>query len=386
MPYDIKFDTRPAGVCVEAVRKGETVKVRVVEFVSEEDGDTLIDRLEGFVSDFLARLPADPPLQPNQVQHLLAIVRSDNTATVYVNELKPRGMVQVKRDFKAGDAVFADDIADVHRMDFEGVTIPDDAGFLLYFSVGWRRAVFFDLAPLAPDRRPREYDVGAQLAQFYAQLMFQRRFKITAREWKNLFDGQWFPFITLKEATIRKLISHASNDWPLDDLSEAISQEIKHIVPNLVARWKATPSFTEHMPFLEKAAEHYLHDDFISAATMLYPRIEGILRSHQQKSDVGAPASQKGLSASATKKSEAERHASTPLLPSKFREYLEQVYFAAFDPKDPKIKVSRNSVGHGVAAAEECSLKAATIGILLVNQLYHCFADNSQRIRHASGK
>src|SRR5258706_1072027 len=140
MPFEFKFENIPVGICAEAVRGPGMVKVRATEFVSEEDGDKLIERLEELGSDILAKLPADPPVQPNQVQHLLAIIRRAKTATVYINELKSIGTVQPKRDFKQGDAIFSDDIADVHRLDFEGVTIPNDAGILYIFAVGWRRA------------------------------------------------------------------------------------------------------------------------------------------------------------------------------------------------------------------------------------------------------
>jgi hypothetical protein len=383
VPFEIKFKNVPAGTAMNSVREGEAVNVRQLEFVSEEDGDTLIDRLEGFGSEILGMLPGVPPIQPSQVQHLLAIIRRDGTATVYVNELNTIGAMQPKRDFKKGEAIFADDVADVHRIEFEGVSIPKDAGVLFIFAVGWRRALYYDFVPLSKhDLKEREYDIGAQLGQFYSYLMFQHRFKIGEQEWNHLFDGQWFPFITLKEATIRKLVAHAGCGWPLDDLTEAIAQEVSAVVPNLVKKWKSAPAFKDHMAFIEKAMEHYLKNDFISATAILYPRVEGILRSYQKQADSAAAATQKGLSGSAVKKAESERHPSTPLLPAKFREYLEGVYFAAFDPKDPKIKVSRNSVGHGVAAADECTLKSATISILLLDQLWYCFSGTTTNVRN----
>ncbi|MEA2711825.1 MAG: hypothetical protein QOF78_4426 [Phycisphaerales bacterium] len=364
---------------MNAARQGESLTVQSIAFFSEEDGDKLIDQLEGWGSDILAKLPGNPPIQPAQVEHLLVIIRRDNTATVYLNELNARTLIQVKREFKKGEAVFGDDIADVHRMEFDGVTVQKDCGVIFIFSVGWRRALFFDFSPLSrKDPQDREYDLEAQLGQFYAYLMFQKRFKIAEQQWRNLFDGQWFPFITLKEATIRKLVSHAGNGWPLDDLSDAIAQEVKAVLPTMLSRWKAAPIFGDHVPFLEKAAEHYSKNDFLSTAAILYPRIEGLLRTHQQRTDPSAASSQKGLSGSATKKAESERHPSSPLLPAKFREYLEGVYFAAFNPNDPRIKVSRNSVGHGVASAEEYSLKSATIGLLIVDQLCYCFSEPSQ--------
>src|ERR1051326_6081951 len=78
MPFAITLENTPAGICVETAEKGsQKVKIRTIEFVSEEDGDILIDRLEGFASDILSKIPANPPIQPNQVQHLLAIFRRD---------------------------------------------------------------------------------------------------------------------------------------------------------------------------------------------------------------------------------------------------------------------------------------------------------------------
>ena len=145
MPFEIRFEKVPVGVCAEPAARGDgTVKVRAIEFVSEEDGDALIDRLEGFGSEILAKLPQNgqvPQFLPIQIQQLLAIIRRDGTATVYVNELETTGMVRVKRDITAGDAVFLDDIAGVHRLAFKNLTIPKDAGVVFIFAVGWRRAL-----------------------------------------------------------------------------------------------------------------------------------------------------------------------------------------------------------------------------------------------------
>jgi hypothetical protein len=204
--------------------------------------------------------------------------------------------------------------------------------------------------------------------------------KITEAQWANLFDGQWFPFVTLKEATIRSLIGHAANNWPLDEFVDAIAQEVEASLTRLVARWKGVPAFAEHLQFLEKAIERYREKDYISTTAIVYPRIEGLMRSHQKKADPGGQTSQKGLSVSAVKTAADDPADYTPLLPDKFRQYLESVYFAAFNPDDLKIKVSRNSIGHGVVSTDEVSLKSATISLLLVDQLCYCFTGQSVQI------
>jgi hypothetical protein len=203
--------------------------------------------------------------------------------------------------------------------------------------------------------------------------MFQARFKIT-EDWKALLDGQWFPFLSLKDATIKRILSCASSGLPLDDLADSVAQETAAALPTLLANWRKIPAFADHLKFLEQGVERYIAGDFISTTSIIYPRIEGLLRSHQQQADPTGQATQKGLAGSAVKAAVSDRHASTPLLPDRFRHYLEAVYFAAFDPRDPKIKVSRNSVGHGVAAAEECSKKSATFSLLIVDQLSYFFS------------
>lgn len=373
MPFEVKFAHLP-GISVEAAPRGATsVKVQAIGFASAEDGDVLIRHLEGFGSDLLAMLPEHAT--PGQVNHLLAIIRRDRSATVYLNEVSPIGEIQPKRGIAKGDPVFSDDVADIRRLTFEGVEVPKDAGVVYIFCVGWRRAMFFDLLPLNPlVPTDRDYDLGVQLARHYAYLLFQERFKITPAEWDALLAAQWFPFVTLRAATIRSMLGQASNGWPLDDLVEPVASEVRAQVPALLERWRRVAPFQSHLPFLEQAAERYLANDYISTTAILFPRIEGVMRSHQRHADPAAPASQTGLAGSAVRGVEAERHEASLLLPRKFRRYIEDVYFAGFDPGDPKIKVSRNSVGHGVAAAEECSVKSAAISILLTDQLAYCFA------------
>lgn len=56
------------------------------------------------------------------------------------------------------------------------------------------------------------------------------------------------------------------------------------------------------------------------------------------------------------------------LLPDRFKEFLETVYFAPFDPTNVT-DVSRHSVSHGVAPEEKLDLKSATIALLVIEQL-----------------
>ena len=98
-----------------------------------------------------------------------------------------------------------DDIADLEHVDL-GVDIPEDAGFIFVFSVGWRKGLLFDYGPILPNQEPRLYDIGSVLAQSYAHVFFQKLFSITESEWEYLSQGKWFPFTGLRKDTIDRLI------------------------------------------------------------------------------------------------------------------------------------------------------------------------------------
>jgi hypothetical protein len=131
------------------------------------------------------------------------------------------------------------------------------------------------------------------------------------------------------------------------------------------------------MGILERAADRFLAGDYISCTGLVFPRIEGILRSNHVATGASAHASQVNLCASAVcAKLDRTR---CLLLPHMFQRYLQEVYFANFSPNDQNITVSRNSVGHGVADASQFSEKAAVLGLLVTHQLFYCFEPAKQQ-------
>src|SRR5262245_3772274 len=126
MPYEITLDCMPGGYSVNAARDGEEVLVERREFISSEDGQDFITKLEGLPDDLLRRLPPSPRVSPSQVDHLLAIIRRDKTATVYVNEQPFIVQVRAGRDIEAGTPVVKDDIGDVTALAWADPSMPAD--------------------------------------------------------------------------------------------------------------------------------------------------------------------------------------------------------------------------------------------------------------------
>ena len=368
MVVEIEFGPPPSGYALTVARGGEYAKIAFREFTSTEDGQLFIQRLEQFPTDILQRHPSS--VLPSQVDHLLAIFRPDGRAVIYLNELKIDIAVRVAKSVQAGSGVFKDDIADVERIS-TGVSIPDDAGFLFVFSLGWRKGLYYDFGPVCgPNAQPREYDIGLMLGRLYRYLLFQERYHITDDEWMSLLDAQWFPFVGLGDYWINRLISNVRSGWDPDENLDGIVSAVKEKLPQMMHSWSKVPPFKSHIPFLERAAERFANDDYLSCTSLLFTRIEGILSAHY--STTSEQRSSQGKLAGAAVSSKVH-DAESLLMPLRFKRYLEKVYFAYFNPRVEDIPVNRNSVGHGAASESNFNRKSSVIGFLIVHQLFYFF-------------
>ena len=170
---------------------------------------------------------------------------------------------------------------------------------------------------------------------------------------------------------MRRIIVDLKNEENIDDhfLSD-IAEKLKSRIIQTAAGWTTLDFYKPHSEIIDRAIERYINNDYISAASILYPRIEGILRSMRDNSNK----SQKEMSkAVVTNYMEKYPHSSS--LPSLFERYLQQIYFANFDPANPS-DISRNTVSHGVAPVSLFNLKSSTIGLLVIEQICS-FVSNS---------
>ena len=374
MPIEIMLTDIPGGYSLSAGRAGDTIRVAVREFLSSEDGDDFLRRLEGFPSVVLNQIDDEKRVAPSQIDHMLVVIRRDKTCTVYINELDLLAGIIAKRDIATGQAVVADDIAGIKTVKFKGIEVPADVGVLYLFSSGWRKGLYYDFSPIQPNgAEPREYDLGVQFGQIFTYLLFQDRLKISDLAWGSLLEQGWFPFISLSAALSKELVNYAHLGWDIDELLPKVSAELKPRLEGWQVRWPQRGFFSDHAVTLARAVDRFNADDYISAVSILYPRIEGVMRSYHIFARPSVLQNQQTLVDSIISPiNSTERH-SMLLLPEKFRRYLVEVYFAAFDPKNPS-GLSRHTVAHGVAPQDAFSEKAAVVGFLILDQLSYYFA------------
>lgn len=376
--FEITFDMIPAGYSLSACRPGEQIEIVRKEFRSSEDGDLFISRLEGLPMQMLnlIRQKYKIVIFESDIRNMVAIIRKDKSATVFIN-YPSQAKIQVKnpRPMKAGTPINRNDISDVQEMIFEGVNIPSDAGVFVIFAVGWRRGLYYDLAPLAPDLPDRDYDINLLLGGYYSFLLFRDRFKLSDSDWENLLKSQWFPFASLSDKSINDIIAHNNNGWNVDDLLHQIKAEVVKALPDMLGFWENIEAFKPHIKFFREACEQFTAGNDISCISVLYPRIEGVLRTFQTLAGQPKKASQKDLVDTIVTDVVNPKHkVYSPLLPLKFNRYLSDYYFGPFDPTVDDKPLSRNTVCHGVAGEEIFCLKGSTLGFLILSQLAYYFS------------
>ncbi len=370
MPYEISLNDLPDGVAEASARKGEHTNIITREFVCSEHGDLFISRLDGFPSVLTARCG----IKSSSVESLLAILRKDNTVTVYVNEVRLAVHIRCKRDTEAGEEITSDDIVDIDKVTFVNgdslveIEVPNESGIVWIFSAGWRKGLWYDFGPL--NFAPRNYDLKSLCGQLLAYLLFQHLFKVTESDWGKLLIQRWFLFTSLKQTTIKQMLSYAREGWDIDDLIEQITAEVNASITLRIQSWQRNRYFKDHFEIISAAVERHLAGDFVSANSILYPRIEGIMRSYHADLSSGTKATQSNLIKSVIDGGGIGQNGFSLLLPDNFRRYLEEVYFENFDPSNPK-SISRNTVSHGIAPIPCFDRKASLIGLLILDQLFY---------------
>jgi len=371
MSFQITLDELPGGYTLSSVLKGEQASIIVREFTSSEDGDVFISRLEGLPTMLLNKLPFEANIRSSRVESMVAVINQDKTATVFINDdVKTIVSAILKRSVERGEFVYIDDYAEIADLQFDGIEFPPDSGVMVLLSESWRKGLFFDLGPLVDGNKPREYSVNKLLAHYYAYLLFQHIFKIATGEWDELIRQGWFPFIAIPQDRIKKMLGYLRSGWQLDDLLPEISDHLKRIIQNKTEAWSQRLSLANHIDFVQRAVERFLADDYISANSIIYPRIEGMMRDHHLLMGTGK-ASQDAL-INTVISSRGDINEYSALLPNNFRRFLKEVYFAHFDPNNPNPQgLSRNTVGHGVARSDEFTLKGAMLGLLTIDQMFY---------------
>ncbi len=330
----------------------------------------LVKRLEGFASQVINMIYEESQIGASRVDHMLVHFNKHGKGLAYLNELEIFAQARLRKSVKKGEALYRDDIVGYQEVRFEGVNVPEDHAVLVILSSGWRKLLYFDFGTMHPEVEKRNYDLWSLLGTLYNYLMFQEVLSLTDESWELLIHNGWFPFVGIGSKNFNSLMGCLREGLSGDEVLPAVHSDLSERLPEMLKTWETSEILEDHVPLLKSAIDRFKAEDWISCNSILYPRIEGILRA-LAKMTGSARYGQSELS-SAPSKMAGDRFAQqSRILPHKFNDYLRDVYFKNFDPDDPK-DISRHTVGHGVAPANSFNQKAATVGLLIIEQLvYH---------------
>ncbi len=276
MRFSFKFDPGagpPLGFSEHAGRDGEKVLVTVSGSLTSDDGERLLDRL-GSVSDLL--LSKAPPslgrIVEAQIEHLVALLHRDGLVEVWINEPAVLLKAKAKRNVAAGDPILVEDFAGIAEMKFAGIEIPDDVGFIVILSVGWRKALAFDFTPLHQAAAATPRNLTHALAGLYSYLLFRNRFLLTTEDWDRLLAQGWFPFNALPFDLVEAMIHQLRAGWQVDELLPKFTASVRSRLPVLRGTIETSPLFERHRRLLLDALEAFEAGKYALAVNGIYPR------------------------------------------------------------------------------------------------------------------
>jgi hypothetical protein len=371
MYYELELAHLPDGVSSHSADEGEQLTIITSDQATELSGERFFTYIQLLSQFFL-----DPFLKAGNrlslVDNCLVLTSMPNRARVYVNEVDCEVSAISARAIQAGEIIHENDITGVASARFPNIEIGPNEGVLYLFTIGWRRAFFFDLTPHHSDT-----DIRASLEQrigiLYDALLFPKLFALDESSWLRLYEEGWFPFVALRRtanstllALIARIQEHRSIENAEQKLLDMFSSET---LASFCENFKRQDFLHPHLPFIEQGIQRFNAGDYLSSINNIWPRIEGILRYAYTKSD--KPGQKKLLENMSTVL--ASKVMPTVFFPQYFKDYLLHYYFRDFDLQNNQLEVTRHSIGHGVAMAHSYDRKRALIGLLIIDQLVTYF-------------
>lgn len=306
----------------------------------------------------------------DSVCNFVLVTHKDGTADLYIQHIPMSAEILAKRDFKAGEMVFQSGVADVRRIQIPGLEVKPDDGVIVCFKVGWKFALFFDLAT---DRHLDSGGVERSLGRLYRLLSFQDLYEALSDQklFDQLVESGWFPFVEISGGEFQKLLKAYRVDFDIDAEKQRLIDKFDAARIDAIAdRWRNRPSLTGRTKILNSALESFKRNDSVACLKTLLTEMEGIIQEVRIAETGTGTSIKKLLEYAAEKGVKKTGDKESLLFPKQFLHYLSSYTYAQFDPKNPDTGVfSRHSVGHGGAKPDAYTQERALQAILTVDQL-----------------
>lgn len=352
-----------AGFATEYTPPGEKCFIEVCGFHTFDEGLSFYTILEAFTK-YVQKAGG----MPSRVSNILVAISPDVTH-VYMNDNLPTiARLRVRRSHEAGERVFRDDIADVDRLEFPNIEPPEQSGFMLLISHGWRKGMCFDFRPLNSNANVSTEEayknIKAMGGMVLAHLWFTEKFLLSPTDWDAILAAKWFPFMFLPEKLWEQPFLAVLHGGDLCDPEQKIHEAFLQACDQRLESWRRNEHFANHIEFLETAVNAYKEDNWLIVVSVALPRVEGLLREAFGGGNQHRDKFSEALDAREGPKS--------LLFPQRLRQYFQDVLFPYTDFAQPDLPPTRHTVAHGVVSADELTRKEALTLMLLIDHILYC--------------
>lgn len=363
---------RPMVATCGIVRATEPDRHRAFNFVAErfllpelqERNARSGRKLPSVVRSALVILPLEDPARPQVLLNQEVVVRSrDQTAS---------------EDVLLGEGFQPQNIYDLTGLELGGVRVGQDGFFWITPETGGH-ALYFNLVPLLGQRLSEEQEAELQqaildaMAQEYLRSYFRRGFDDEAGVRQRIAQAGWVPApLLLPDPWLEMVDSYTRGEPDVVDLAAAaFSPDRAGAVLDL---WCRDEPFAADRPFLERGIERYFAGDYISAVSVVLPRIEGIMNAVRR--NAGLRAEDSVRKALVTLDSLSSGRLKGRWLRSEVLQHFESFVNEFLDKgpsaraKGPLLKRGRHGHAHGATSAEAYDQRYALQVILAIDALH----------------
>lgn len=368
MQYELNLDRLFAGFTTQPIQGPCYLWLQTKGLVTPDNGEmSFYNIMESFSNLVLGPYLKDGKHLISHISNALAILDQQKKARVYVNAPIMVKM-QAKKNVSAGEPVYNDDIADVVDFRVHNIQIGNNEGVMFFFQVGWRQAFYFDLESLHGESR--KIPVEKELARIWAMLTFNEIFNLTNEDYAKLSNLGWFPFVSIRKSIFSKLVCCIKNNF---DTKQAVKEIVDSVdntmLDRIKDRFENNKFLQTEIGFLRKGLEHYGNADYPSCISVVWNRIEGIIRKLLTGSE--KKVDRKVMTDALVAYARSKHPDSTLYFPQEFGVYLFEFYFKSFDfaPTKKDENLSRHTHSHGVSSIESYTQEKALIALLIFDQI-----------------
>jgi hypothetical protein len=311
----------------------------------------------------------------DNICNYLILTHRDLSADIYVN-FPFQVKMMTKREPKAGEPIYQNDIADIAELSFPEINIKESDSIIFCFKKGWKFGLFFDFNPADRKSTLSIESLLHDLGSYYRYLTFQELYSIIENTplFETMFNDGWFPFIQLLGGDFEELAKCYINKSNFSSgVDRFINRFDKKRIYSFVDRWWKNPLFGSKRKILETGIEAYLsatEAGYINCIKNLYSEIDGIVRIRYVE-DKGKDPNFAQLQEYVKEKAQGKFGLRKSLgFSEEFYRYLKEIVFTNFDLITGQVKLSRHSVSHGVADQTQYTRTKSIQAILTIDQMY----------------